>query len=130
METLAKYSSQFVKGKMLFDNITLQLKQIFSPKMDRLNADVVALKKKKEKDVVIFLVDDDPLFLKALEHSISSSLSSTKIYTFQTGEASLQQMHLKPSIIILDYYLNSGLPYAWNGLDILKQVKKLSSKTK
>lgn len=84
----------------------------------------------KDKDVTIFLVDDDILFLKALEHSIISKLPSVTIKSFQTGEACLQQMKQKPEIVILDYYLNSTVPYAWDGLTILKQLKKISPKTK
>ena len=90
---------------------------------------VVAVKS-TQQEIRIFLVDDDLLFLKALEHSISGKLTSVKIQTFQTGEACLQQMKFKPQIVILDYYLNSKLPYAWNGLTILRQIKKISRHTK
>lgn len=83
-----------------------------------------------QKKTRIFLVDDDPLYLKALEYSISSNMGSLAISTFQTGEACLQSMKLKPSIVILDYYLNSEIPYAWNGVTILKQIKKISPRTK
>ena len=69
---------------------------------------VVAVKS-TQQEIRIFLVDDDLLFLKALEHSISGKLTSVKIQTFQTGEACLQQMKFKPQIVILDYYLNSKL---------------------
>lgn len=81
-------------------------------------------------EILIFLVDDDPPFLKALEHSITNKLPYYKINSFQTGEACLQQIKSKPQIVILDYCLNSKLPYAWNGLAILAQIKKLSPKTK
>ncbi|MFY9307933.1 MAG: response regulator [Bacteroidia bacterium] len=84
----------------------------------------------KNKEITVFLVDDDLLFLKALEHSITSKLPSATIKSFQTGEACLQQIKLKPEVVILDYYLNSTVPYAWNGLTILKQLKKISPKTK
>lgn len=78
------------------------------------------------KEVVVFIVDDDLLFTKALEHSITEKLPSVDIKTFQTGEACLQHMKLNPEIVILDYYLNSTVPYAWNGLTILKQLKKIN----
>lgn len=82
------------------------------------------------KDILLFIVDDDPLYTKALEHSIINKMTSVKIKTFQTGEACLQQMKLRPDIVILDYYLDSKVSYAWNGLTILKQIKKLYPKTK
>jgi two-component system OmpR family response regulator len=81
-------------------------------------------------EMLIFLVDDDFMFLKALEHSILSKLPEAKIQTFQTGEACLHQMTAKPQVVILDYFLDSKLPYAWNGFTILRQIKKLNSKTK
>lgn len=82
------------------------------------------------KEILIFIVDDDTLYLMALEQSILNKLPSIKIKTFLTGESCLQQMKLKPDIVILDYFLNSNVAYAWNGLTILKQIKKLNPKTK
>jgi len=82
------------------------------------------------KDFLLFIVDDDPLYSKALENSISSKLPDIKIKTFFTGEACLQQLKQKPDVVILDYFLDSKIPYAWNGLNILKQIKMLNPKTK
>jgi DNA-binding NarL/FixJ family response regulator len=82
------------------------------------------------KRIRVFLVDDDMLFLKALEHSIINKLPLLEIKTFQTGEACLQQMKLKPDVIVLDYCLNSQLAYAWDGIDILKRIKVLNPTTK
>lgn len=88
--------------------------------------------KKAHKKIKLFLVDDDPLYLKALEMSISANakVDSLVINSFQTGEACLQQMKQKPNIVILDYFLNSKVPYAWDGATILKQIKKISPATK
>lgn len=82
------------------------------------------------KGMRIFLVDDDMFYLKALEHSISSKFDSADIRLFQTGEACLEQMNLKPEIVILDYYLNSNEANAKDGLTILKEIKKISPNTK
>lgn len=89
-----------------------------------------SISKASGKKVRVFLVDDDPLYLKALENSISSNSDALTINTFQTGEACLQNMKLKPSIVILDYCLNSEIPYAWNGMTILKHIKKTNPRTK
>lgn len=89
-----------------------------------------ALSKKAQKKLTLFIIDDDVMYLKALEHSISSKINSLAIYLFQTGEECLQQMKLKPTIVILDYYLNTKFTNAQNGVSVLKQIKKLSSKTK
>lgn len=84
----------------------------------------------RPKSTNIFIVDDDPMFLKALELSISSRMSFAKVFSFRTGEACLQHMKIKPDIVVLDYYLNTEIPYAWNGIDILKQIRKISMRTK
>ncbi len=83
-----------------------------------------------DKTTRVFLVDDDPLYLKALENSIAQQHSSITINAFQTGEACLQNLKLGPSVVILDYYLNTEFPYAWNGMSILKHIKKINPKTK
>ncbi len=82
------------------------------------------------KEVLVFVVDDDALYLKALENSISGKLPFVKLKTFLTGEACLQQIKLNPDVVILDYFLDSKVSYAWNGLTILKQIKKINPKIK
>ena len=46
---------------------------------------------------------------------------------FATGELCLEQMALKPDIIILDYYLNSLKKDSLNGLEILKKIRAINS---
>lgn len=99
-------------------------KVILQPKQALENAGL------KSDKTLVFLVDDDRLFLKSLEHAIKDKQPLVDLRTFQTGEACLQQMKLKPEVVVLDYYLNSSVPYAWNGFTILKQIKKISPKTK
>jgi two-component system OmpR family response regulator len=74
----------------------------------------------------IFLVEDNELYVKTLEKHLADNLDfSTRIYTFLNGEDCLQNMKLKPKIIILDYFLNSANENASNGLEILKRVKAI-----
>ena len=122
METTAKLSTPLVVNDKR--PVSHQLKQLLNHSKKRKAVD------KTDQKITIFLVDDDPLFLKALELSISSKLPSAEIMTFQTGENCLQKMKMKPSVVILDYFLNSEVPYAWNGMHILEQIKQLSGKTK
>lgn len=86
--------------------------------------------KKTQNKITLFIIDDDIMYLKALEHSIVNKTNSLFIYLFQTGEECLQQMKLKPSIVILDYYLNTKVADAQNGIAVLKQIRKINSKTK
>ena len=88
------------------------------------------IKKMANKKIALFIVDDDILYLKALEFSIKSHFNTLNIRTFRTGEECLNEMKRKPTIVILDYFLNSERPSALNGILILKEIKNISPKTK
>ncbi len=88
------------------------------------------LSKNTQNKITLFIIDDDIMYLKALEHSIENKINSLAIYLFQTGEECLQQMKLKPAIVILDYYLNTKVADAQDGIAVLKQIRKISPKTK
>jgi CheY-like chemotaxis protein len=111
--------------RMFFKHIPPQLKQV-----SKTPEGVEKISEVSRKKIRIFLVDDDPLFLKGLELSISAANGSAVINTFQTGEECLEQMKLKPSVVILDYFLNSKNTSASDGLDVLKKIKQLYPKTK
>ncbi len=86
--------------------------------------------KSSARSILVFLLDDDNLFLKALEHVISEEHPHLKIKIFQTDEACLEKMKLKPDVVVLDYYLNSANMNALDGLSVLKKIKIMSPKTK
>ena len=71
---------------------------------------------------LIFLVDDDVLFLKSLEIDFTQNTESY-IKTFTTGELCLENISQNPDIIILDYYLNSIDINAINGVETLDRIK-------
>ena len=75
-----------------------------------------------EKKNLIFLVDDDELFLKDLELEFSENTKSD-IRSFGTGEECLANIFLNPDIVILDYYLNSINKDAIDGLETLDRIK-------
>ena len=77
---------------------------------------------KNEKEILVFIVDDDPIYLKTLEVFLIKEIPDVSIKTFSTGEACLHEMHLDPDILILDYYLNSEFPYAWDGIQVMKKI--------
>lgn len=88
---------------------------------------VEASDKKNDNDkIVIFLVDDDPIFTKALSHAISDSKGhqQTEIKIFSTGEECISSLGFNPSIVILDYYLDSKYYDAMNGIKVLKKIKQ------
>jgi DNA-binding NtrC family response regulator len=75
-----------------------------------------------EKKILLFLVDDDALFLRSLEIEFAQNTESV-IKTFATGELCLENISQNPDIIILDYYLNSVDKNAINGLETLDRIK-------
>ena len=75
-----------------------------------------------EKKRLIFLVDDEPIQNEMLKDYLSERFLYD-IKTFDNGEEALQNMHLAPEIMVLDYHLSSNKPKAKNGVDILKEVK-------
>lgn len=78
---------------------------------------------KQIDNLLIFLVDDDIMFLRSLEHSIHQFFKNSKVVSFSTGEECLNNMYQKPDIILLDYKLNGNYPKAMDGLKVLDKVK-------
>jgi len=81
----------------------------------------------EEKKILLFLVDDDPMFLKELEIEFSQNTGSL-IRTFSTGELCLKELSLNPDIIILDYHLDDVEKNAINGLETLDRIKAVNSR--
>lgn len=69
------------------------------------------------KNMRAFIVDDDP-FWTAILQQLLEGLGFAKISTFESGEACIDNIHLNPGLIFLDYQMGKS-----NGLDVLQQVK-------
>lgn len=82
--------------------------------------------------IVVFLVDDDPIFSKALSQVLSdiNSHQPIEIKIFSTGEECISSLGFNPLIIILDYYLDSKYYDAMNGIKVLKKIKQTKPETK
>jgi len=78
-----------------------------------------------EKKILIFLVDDDALFLKSLEIEFSDNTGS-ELKTFSTGELCLEKISQNPDVVILDYHLDSIDKNAVNGLQTLDRIKDIN----
>ncbi|MBW6500033.1 MAG: response regulator [Bacteroidales bacterium] len=81
--------------------------------------------KKNDKKILLFLVDDDALYLKSLEIEFSETTESD-IRTFATGEQCLVSISQNPDVIILDYHLDSVDQNAINGLETLDRIKTIN----
>jgi two-component system OmpR family response regulator len=79
------------------------------------------------KNLSVFLVDDDRMFLLSLKKEIKNRFKNVRLFTFLTGEDCLKRMNEKPDIIILDYYLANGTAEGMNGIDVLKEIKSIST---
>ncbi len=76
---------------------------------------------------LVYVVDDDVLYNHSLEFAILGYQGNRKldIKTYYTGEDCLNDLKsTRPEIVILDYYLNSEVRNAQDGIRVLKQIKE------
>jgi two-component system, OmpR family, response regulator len=81
----------------------------------------------EQHKLVIFLVDDDALFLKSLEIDFLEQ-SKFAVETFSTGELCVENLSRKPHVIILDYNLDGIEKNAMNGMETLDKIKAYNHK--
>ena len=79
---------------------------------------------KTQDKIILFLVDDDALFLKSLAIEFNN-VADFRIETFSSGELCIRNLIQNPDIIILDYHLDGVNPDAMNGLETLDKIKIL-----
>jgi two-component system OmpR family response regulator len=79
----------------------------------------------KNEKIKLFLVDDDTVFLKALEIEFLQH-ADFEIETFATGELCLKNLANNPDVIILDYFLDGIDTTAMNGIDTLDKIKAIN----
>lgn len=72
--------------------------------------------------VLLFLVDDDLLYLRSLEIDFMEQADVT-IRSFASGELCIAALHEQPDIIILDYILDGVEKNAMNGIEVLDKIK-------
>jgi two-component system OmpR family response regulator len=76
-----------------------------------------------KKDMLVFVVDDDSMQQELLKDYLGKS-GKYIVKAFSSGEECLQNLSLNPSVIFLDYNLNSVNKKAKDGLTVLKEIKK------
>lgn len=69
----------------------------------------------------IFIVEDNELVARTLGLNIDSN-PSYQAKIFLTGEDMLEHLHEKPTLVILDYHLNSIVKTARNGKEIFDEI--------
>ena len=83
-------------------------------------------KMSNSKKIKLFLVDDDPLYLKMLEIELLQ-FGDYILENFPTGEKCIANLDQKPDVIVLDYYLDSLDKSAMDGIQVLDQIKSINS---
>jgi len=80
------------------------------------------------KNIKLFLVDDDQMYLKFLEaefrQNVDSETTEFTIETYSTGELCIANLAHNPDVIILDYNLDGIDKNAMNGLETLDKIKE------
>ncbi len=79
----------------------------------------------KPEKVLIFLVDDDAVFLKSLEIEFINN-TEFNIETYPTGEQCIANLSHHPDMIVLDYNLDGIERHAINGLQTLDKIKEFN----
>ena len=79
------------------------------------------MKSKSKTNTRIFVVEDDPMFQRMIKYVMEMN-PDHEVHVFGTGKACLQQLHLQPDIISLDYTLPDI-----SGAEVFKQVKDYDS---
>jgi two-component system OmpR family response regulator len=80
----------------------------------------------KIENKIIFLVDDDTVFLKLMEIEFKQN-TTFEILTFSTGEECIQKLHLNPFLVVLDYQLDGIVENAINGINTLDLIKSINA---
>lgn len=75
---------------------------------------------------LIYIVDDEPLQRELLADHLGN-MPAYEIHSFGTGEECLAALKVRiPTIVFLDYYLNSQVKDAMDGTEILQEIKSIA----
>ena len=79
--------------------------------------------KMEKSGKLIFIVDDDKIILHLMEYVLQGK-NGYNINSFLSGEECLQNMHLNPDLVVLDYILNTFDKQAMDGIETLIKLKE------
>jgi DNA-binding NtrC family response regulator len=81
----------------------------------------------KKSRIKVFLIDDDVLYLKALQIDFEAQ-GDYIIKTFNSGEECIANLDDLPDVIVLDYHLDGVIKDAMNGIQTLDKIKVINTK--
>jgi DNA-binding NtrC family response regulator len=79
--------------------------------------------KQMQKNIQIFIVDDDPFWSGVLK-LILTRLEYSNISLYSNGTDCINDLNLNPKLIFLDYQLGD-----MDGIEVLQKIKKYNSET-
>jgi YesN/AraC family two-component response regulator len=130
--SIAHLSNQFKKVVGLSPSQFLKLKNTKRKPLEEIGKSTkehlrqIPSKTLHKHKIKLFLVDNDPIYLKFLEAQFLK-LEYFIVQTFETGELCIENLVHGPDIIISDYYLNSVVKKAFTGLETLDKIKSLNA---
>jgi DNA-binding NtrC family response regulator len=68
----------------------------------------------------IFIVEDDKFYAGVIRHALEGK-NFMNVRIFQSGEECIENLHMKPEIILLDYRLGEN---KMDGMEVLKAISK------
>ncbi len=74
---------------------------------------------------LIFFVDDDRMILNLLEYTLNIR-QDCNVKTFYSGEECIRNLDMKPDLVVLDHVFKSTDTNPMNGLQTLKEIRKLN----
>ncbi|PID92238.1 MAG: hypothetical protein CSA96_04345 [Bacteroidetes bacterium] len=74
---------------------------------------------------LIFFIDDDKMILNLLEYTLQAR-QDYNVVSYMTGEACLENLDKNPQLIVLDHVLGGEHEGKMNGLETLKQIRKVN----
>ncbi len=76
---------------------------------------------------LIFFVDDDRMMLNLMEYTFKCK-DGYDVKSYFSGEECIDNLKLKPSLIVLDYILGEDDSKVMSGLDTLKKINEQDNK--
>ena len=71
---------------------------------------------------LVFFVDDDKMILNLLEYTFKSR-AGIDVKTFFSGEECLENLHLKPDLVVLDHLFPDDTGQM-SGMDVIKKMRE------
>ena len=91
----------------------------------------------KPKDLLVYVVEDDPSFLQILNTHLSKvklevgeNVFKFKIKNFATGNSCIKALEHDPDLILLNFYINKGIANALSGRETLNQILNINPNQK